>query len=102
MKHRMLLSVFFVFASFFVGLVNISAQEAESVGVKDGGVSVKGWTGKIDAKEATAGLNLTARNSLKKAKPCMLRPARLLPIGTRRTLRKATTQSVRRLMNRST
>src|SRR5215204_2850741 len=54
MKHRILLTVFFVFTLFFIGLVNISAQEAESVGVKDGGISVKGWTGMIDAKEAKA------------------------------------------------
>src|SRR5215204_4711222 len=68
MKHRILLTVFFVFTLFFIGLVNISAQEAESVGVKDGGISVKGWTGMIDAKEATAGLNLNSAKLVKEGK----------------------------------
>jgi hypothetical protein len=68
MKHRILLSVFFVFTLFFIGPVNISAQEAESVGVKDGGVLVKGWTGKIDAKEATAGLSLNSAKLVKEGK----------------------------------
>ncbi len=60
MKHQILISGFIAFALFFIGLVNISAQEGESVGIKDGGVLVKGWTGKIDAKEATAGLTLNS------------------------------------------
>ena len=62
MKNRFLLTLFFVF---IIGLVNISAQEGESVGVVGGGVLVKGWTGQIDAKEKTAGLTL---NSAKLAK----------------------------------
>jgi hypothetical protein len=60
MKHQILFSGFLGFVLFFIGLVNISAQEAESIGIKDGGVLVKGWTGKIDAKEATAGLTLNS------------------------------------------
>src|SRR5687767_2925064 len=36
------------------------AQEMEtSRGVKDGGISVAGWSGKIDAREAAAGQALT-------------------------------------------
>ena len=56
---------FLVAAIFFIGLVSISAQEAPSTSVSGGGVSVKGWTGQIDAKEKTAGLSL---NSAKFAK----------------------------------
>ena len=56
---------FLVLALFLIGLSNASAQDGESVGVAGGGVLVKGWTGKIDAKEATAGLTL---NSAKLAK----------------------------------
>ena len=48
-----------------LGLSNIYAQEGESVGVKGGGVLVKGWTGQIDAKEQAAGLTI---NSAKLAK----------------------------------
>src|SRR5512139_2268894 len=62
MKKQILLSLT---AIIFVGLTNVLAQEGESVGVKDGGVMVKGWTGKIDKKEADAGLTL---NSAKLAK----------------------------------
>jgi hypothetical protein len=42
-----------------------AAQMEASRGVAGGGVSVRGWTGKIDAKEETAGLTL---NSAKLAK----------------------------------
>ena len=68
MKDRILLSVFLVFTLLFIGLVNSSAQEAESVGVKDGGVFVKGWTGEIDAKEKTAGLTLNSAKLVKEGK----------------------------------
>ena len=40
-------------------------QNENSIGVAGGGISVPGWTGKIDAKEAAAGLTL---NSAKLAK----------------------------------
>lgn len=42
-----------------------TAQNENSIGVAGGGISVPGWTGKIDAKEAAAGLTL---NSAKLAK----------------------------------
>lgn len=56
MKHQ----IFLLVALLFIGLVNISAQDADSTTVAGGGVLVKGWTGKIDAKEATAGLTLNS------------------------------------------
>jgi hypothetical protein len=65
MKNRILLALFLASAVFFIGPANISAQEAESTSVSGGGVSVKGWTGKIDAKEQAAGMTL---NSAKLAK----------------------------------
>jgi hypothetical protein len=51
----------------FVPSVNFSqgGQDETSRGVAGGGISVPGWTGKIDAKEAEAGLTL---NSAKLAK----------------------------------
>jgi hypothetical protein len=58
MKNRILLALFLASAVFFIGPANISAQEAESTSVSGGGVSVKGWTGKIDAKEQAAGMTL--------------------------------------------
>ena len=42
-----------------------TAQNENSIGVAGGGISVPGWTGKIDVKEAAAGLTL---NSAKLAK----------------------------------
>jgi hypothetical protein len=42
-----------------------TAQQETSKGVEGGGISVSGWTGQIDAKEAAAGLTL---NSAKFAK----------------------------------
>ena len=42
-----------------------TSQNENSIGVAGGGISVPGWTGKIDAKEAAAGLTL---NSAKLAK----------------------------------
>jgi hypothetical protein len=42
-----------------------TAQNENSIGVAGGGISVPGWTGKIDSKEAAAGLTL---NSAKLAK----------------------------------
>ena len=60
MKNQIILTVFLAFSIFFIGLANISAQEGDSKAVAGGGVSVKGWTGKIDAKEVTAGLSLNS------------------------------------------
>ncbi len=68
MKNRILLSVFLSFAVFFIGLASVAAQEGESVGVKDGGVLVKGWTGQIDAKEKAAGLTLKSAKLVKEGK----------------------------------
>ena len=45
---------------FVVGLGLVFAQGNDSVGVKGGGVFAKGWTGKIDAKEAAAGMTLNS------------------------------------------
>ena len=42
-----------------------AGQNENSIGVTGGGISVPGWTGKIDAKEAAAGMTL---NSAKLAK----------------------------------
>lgn len=70
MKNQVLLTVFLAFSVFFIGLVSVSAQgtapaEGDSTKVAGGGVMVSGWTGKIDAKEKTAGLTL---NNAKLAK----------------------------------
>lgn len=65
MKHQILPSVFLAFAVFFIGLADITAQEGPSLGVSGGGVLVKGWTGKIDAKEETAGLTLNSAKLVK-------------------------------------
>ena len=61
MKNQILTLI----AIFFIGLINVTAQEGESVGVKGGGVLVKGWTGKIDKKEADAGLTLNSAKLVK-------------------------------------
>lgn len=65
MKKHIHLSVLILLSVVFVGISGVEAQEGDSVGVKGGGVLVKGWTGQIDAKEAAAGLTL---NSAKLAK----------------------------------
>src|SRR5436305_568294 len=62
MKNQILVTLFLVF---FIGLVNIEAQEGDSTSVAGGGVLVKGWTGKIDAKEVTAGLSLNSAKLVK-------------------------------------
>src|SRR5436190_20370873 len=54
MKNQILL----VLTVFLIGLVNISAQVGASTSDAGGGVLVKGWTGKIDAKEQAAGMTL--------------------------------------------
>jgi len=60
MKTQMIRFAAFVIALFVIGLLQVSAQENDSVGVKGGGVFAKGWTGKIDAKEAAAGMTLNS------------------------------------------
>ena len=57
MKNQILVSSL---AVFLIGLINVSAQEGPSTSVAGGGVLIKGWTGKIDAKEAAAGLTLNS------------------------------------------
>src|SRR5436305_9795659 len=68
MKNPFLNGVIFGFALFFIGLVQISAQEGESTTVAGGGVMVKGWTGKIDAKEAAAGMTLNSAKLVQEGK----------------------------------
>ena len=68
MKGRFISSVALVLAVFFIGLTNISGQEGPSTSVSGGGVLVKGWTGKIDAKEVTAGLSLNSAKLIKEGK----------------------------------
>ena len=54
MKNQILLALSL---AFLVGVVNITAQENnDSLAIKGGGVSAKGWTGKIDAKRINASL----------------------------------------------
>ncbi len=68
MKNQVLSKVFLVFSVLFACSVAIAAQEGESVKVAGGGVSVKGWTGQIDAKEQTAGLTLNNAKLVKEGK----------------------------------
>lgn len=56
MKKQILLTCL---AVVFLGIATVHAQDA-AVGVTGGGVLVKGWTGKIDAKEEAAGLTLNS------------------------------------------
>ena len=66
MRRTYIFSVALVCAA-LIPIVNFSQtnQNETSRGVDGGGVSVPGWTGQIDAKEAAAGLTL---NSAKFAK----------------------------------
>jgi hypothetical protein len=68
MKNQIRLFVFIVVSVFLIGLTSISAQEAPSTSVAGGGVLVKGWTGKIDAKEVTAGRTLNDAKLAKEGK----------------------------------
>jgi len=72
MKNQVILSVFLVFSVFFIGLATAaaqaSAQEGDSVKVAGGGISVPGWTGKIDAKEAAAGMTINNAKLVKEGK----------------------------------
>ena len=60
MKNRMFRFGLVAVVLFVVGLGLVFAQGNDSVGVKGGGVFAKGWTGKIDAKEAAAGMTLNS------------------------------------------
>jgi hypothetical protein len=60
MKNQVIKLLLLVVSVFLTGLIQISAQEADSKAVAGGGVSVPGWTGKIDAKEQAAGLTLNS------------------------------------------
>src|SRR5436190_24085476 len=64
MKNQILL----VLTVFLIGLVNISAQVGASTSDAGGGVLVKGWTGKIDAKEQAAGMTLNNAKLVKDGK----------------------------------
>ena len=66
MKNQILQTSFFVFSVLFIGVATVSAQEGESLSIVGGGVSARGWTGKIDAKEQTAGLTLNSAKLVKK------------------------------------
>jgi len=75
MKNQILLTLSLVC---FVGVTNIAAQENnDSLAIKGGGVSVKGWTGKIDAKELAAGMTLNSAKLVKGAIPCTSPPVLL-------------------------
>ena len=65
MKNQILRTLFLAFAVFFAWSVDIAAQEGPSLSVSGGGVSVKGWTGKIDAKEQASGLTLNSAKLVK-------------------------------------
>src|SRR5438876_7297779 len=56
-----------LFAVIFVPIANFSqgGQMETSRGVAGGGVSVPGWTGKIDAKEEAAGMTLNSAKLVK-------------------------------------
>ena len=60
MKNRMFRFGLVAVVLFVVGLGLVFAQGNDSVGVKGGGVFAKGWTGKIDSKEAAAGMTLNS------------------------------------------
>ena len=61
-----------LFALLSVPTINFSqgGQMEASRGVAGGGISVPGWTGKIDAKEEAAGMTSIARSLRKKATRC--------------------------------
>ncbi|CAN5362596.1 hypothetical protein BH10ACI2_BH10ACI2_23770 [soil metagenome] len=64
MKNQIIFGVVVIFSVFFIGLTGAAAQgtaaaaEGDSIKVAGGGVSVKGWTGKVDANEAAKGMTL--------------------------------------------
>ena len=68
MKNQVIKLLLLVLSVFIIGLVNISAQEGDSKAVAGGGITVKGWTGQIDAKEKTAGLTINSAKFDKEGK----------------------------------
>lgn len=63
MKKQIILTLF---AIFYIGLINIAAQHEDAPkGVVGGGVLVKGWTGKLDAKDQAAGLSVNSAKLVK-------------------------------------
>src|SRR6476659_3260177 len=68
MRDRIFLGLFLAFVVVFVGHGAVAAQGGDSVKVAGGGISVKGWTGQIDAKEKTAGLKLENAKLVKDGK----------------------------------
>jgi len=69
MKKGIVAGLAIVLCILFVGFTNASAQgttqEGDSKAVAGGGISVKGWTGKIDAKEQAAGLTINSAKLVK-------------------------------------
>jgi len=63
MKKVIVASLGIVLSLLFI--TNASAQEGDSKAVAGGGISVKGWTGKIDAKEQAAGLTINSAKLVK-------------------------------------
>jgi hypothetical protein len=68
MRVQIIVRSFLAISILIVGLSSVFGQEGESQAVKGGGVLVKGWTGKIDAKEAQAGLSLESAKLAKEGK----------------------------------
>lgn len=68
MKGQTLRFAYLLSTLLFIGLINVSAQEGPSISVAGGGLLVKGWTGKIDAKEQAAGLTLNSAKLVKEGK----------------------------------
>ena len=68
MKVQIIVRSFLFLVVLAVGFSSVFAQEGESQAVKGGGVLVKGWTGKIDPKEAQAGLSLDSAKLAKDGK----------------------------------
>ena len=60
MKNPIILSLALVLSICFLSTVASAQENNDSQAVAGGGISVKGWTGKIDAKEAAAGLSLNS------------------------------------------
>jgi len=63
MKKVIVASLGIVLSLLFI--TNASAQEGDSKAVAGGGISVKGWTGRIDAKEQAAGLTINSAKLVK-------------------------------------
>ena len=60
MKNQVIKLLLLVISVFIVGVANLAAQEGDSKTVAGGGITVKGWTGQVDAKEKTAGLTVNS------------------------------------------